>query len=491
LWGQVSFFQSLAKLQKHWLLVSVFVLVGFLHIWHLSSLPHGVYVDEASVGYNAALIAQTGRDEHGHFLPVYFEAFGEYKNAPYIYSVAALVKVLGVSIFSVRLASFLWFMAFILVIIVLSRKLAPGVKYAPEIAACMAGTIPWFFPLSRLGFEVVTQLFFVTLSVYLLYRVYEEGLSGWFTGLVLAMSLYSYSTGRLFAFMVIGLIFAIYRKRDYLMRHIEVGVGFFLGLLPYIYFSLQNPGALTARIRALSPLFDDSVGQLERVLILLKNYLLYLNPVYLLVDGDSNLRHSIGGGLLSLGAAILIGFATYRFVKGKREKFTWFVVGMIFVAPIPAALTEPGHALRSVIFGLSLLYFAMIGLRYIQGKVLAMVAAVLVVLAGVYMYSYFFQYPSKSVKAMEDGGLDHVLLVAQKNHKTSIIGSRFGNHSYANFEFYRLTHPDLMKDVIVGPPVASKGRCIVTFDWDDSIKNPNVIQETLRDENQFVNVVCY
>lgn len=46
----------------------------------LKKSPPGFYVDEASFGYNALSIMETGRDEHGISYPVYFKAFGEYKN---------------------------------------------------------------------------------------------------------------------------------------------------------------------------------------------------------------------------------------------------------------------------------------------------------------------------------------------------------------------------------------------------------------------------
>ena len=46
----------------------------------------GLYVDEASIGYNAWTIAHFGVDEHGIHFPLFFEAFGEYKNPIYVYA---------------------------------------------------------------------------------------------------------------------------------------------------------------------------------------------------------------------------------------------------------------------------------------------------------------------------------------------------------------------------------------------------------------------
>src|SRR5438132_1649345 len=68
----------------------------------LNSVPPGLYIDEASVGYNAWTIAHDGVDEHGAHLPLFFEAFGEYKNPVYIYALAPLARFLPLSAAVVR-----------------------------------------------------------------------------------------------------------------------------------------------------------------------------------------------------------------------------------------------------------------------------------------------------------------------------------------------------------------------------------------------------
>ena len=55
-------------------------LVVLRNLVDLSASPPGLYVDEASIGYNAWTMARFGVDEHGIHVPLFFEAFGEYKN---------------------------------------------------------------------------------------------------------------------------------------------------------------------------------------------------------------------------------------------------------------------------------------------------------------------------------------------------------------------------------------------------------------------------
>jgi predicted membrane-bound mannosyltransferase len=75
------------------------------HVHGLATLPRGFYVDESSIAYNAYQIAQTGRDEHGVAWPLYFKAFGEYKNPLYIYALALFYRLVGYSELTTRLLS--------------------------------------------------------------------------------------------------------------------------------------------------------------------------------------------------------------------------------------------------------------------------------------------------------------------------------------------------------------------------------------------------
>jgi len=91
-------------------------LVVIRNVVDLAGSPPGLYVDEASIGYNAWTIAHFGVDEHGIHFPLFFEAFGEYKNPVYVYAVAALVRFLPLTVAVERfpaaifgLAAIVWF----------------------------------------------------------------------------------------------------------------------------------------------------------------------------------------------------------------------------------------------------------------------------------------------------------------------------------------------------------------------------------------------
>src|SRR5215831_801223 len=75
-----------------------FVLALFpLYFADLRTNPPADYYhgDSSSIALNAWTIASSGIDEWGNSFPVYFQAFGEYKNPVYIYALAAVFKIFG------------------------------------------------------------------------------------------------------------------------------------------------------------------------------------------------------------------------------------------------------------------------------------------------------------------------------------------------------------------------------------------------------------
>ncbi len=50
---------------------------GVMRFTMLSETPPGFFCDEASTGYDAYSILQTGRDQHGEKLPLYARSFDD------------------------------------------------------------------------------------------------------------------------------------------------------------------------------------------------------------------------------------------------------------------------------------------------------------------------------------------------------------------------------------------------------------------------------
>src|ERR1044071_3888175 len=99
---KLSRFVSLSRSAQGLFLVLV-VLAAGSYYWHVPRDPPGFSIDESSISYNAYTISQNGCDEYGKSWPLFFRAFGEYKNPTVVYLLAALFRVTGPSILVARL----------------------------------------------------------------------------------------------------------------------------------------------------------------------------------------------------------------------------------------------------------------------------------------------------------------------------------------------------------------------------------------------------
>ena len=99
------------------IILILLALIFIIRLVGLTVSPPGFFSDEASFGYNAFSIVETGKDEHGFSFPVFFKALGDYKNPVQVYAMAPVVKIFGLSVFSVRLTSALFGIGSILLFI--------------------------------------------------------------------------------------------------------------------------------------------------------------------------------------------------------------------------------------------------------------------------------------------------------------------------------------------------------------------------------------
>ena len=75
------------RLKKQLIFLGIFVLALLLRIVNLNSVPYGFHVDEAKAAWNSFSILRTGHDDHGKFLPLYYDSFGDFRPTGIIYSI--------------------------------------------------------------------------------------------------------------------------------------------------------------------------------------------------------------------------------------------------------------------------------------------------------------------------------------------------------------------------------------------------------------------
>ena len=365
-----SFLPSLTRLEL--LLVAISLLVVIVYFGSVSHAAPGFFVDEASIAYNAHTIAQNGVDEHGQTFPLYFRAFGEYKNPVYIYTLAAVYKFTGPSVFAARMLSAVLGLIAAILLGLLAARLALR-RWAGLIVFSAALLTPWLFEISRLVFEV--SIFPALLSGFLLLLYEASRREQWSwrlaagLGVLLGLMVYSYSIGRLLApLFAIGLAFFLTRRR---WRGVVLAwVVFAVMLLPLAVFTVRHPGALSERYKFVTYVKPGDTHT-QIALRFVQNYVGNFSPRSWLINGDPEPRHHLPGmGSLLVGMVILaaLGFVLVL-LRHRREAWWRFILYGLAVSPIPASLTlDHFHTLRLVTLPVFLLVLTAPAIEFLDRR---------------------------------------------------------------------------------------------------------------------------
>ena len=189
-------------------LVAFAVLVLVVQFTGLTDRPTGFYLDESSFSWNAWSLVTTGADEHGRPWPIFFESFGDWKTAPYIYLLAAVFAITGPSILAARVLSASAGVAAVAAMGALAYRMT-GRPLVAVLTAAMTLLLPWTFEPTRLAMEVAVMPALVG-GFLLALHARPPGSSRWSIVLlaaILALLTYTYTLGRLLGpLLALGLL---------------------------------------------------------------------------------------------------------------------------------------------------------------------------------------------------------------------------------------------------------------------------------------------
>lgn len=381
------------KFSKTYLFL-IFIVLTFLftRLYKISEIPSSVYWDEASIGYNAYSILQTGKDEWGETFPLHFRAFGEFKLPVYIYAVVPAVWIFGLNALAVRLPAVVFSLGVVILTYLLGRKLS-GSKEVGLFSSFLVAVSPWFFIFSRTGYEATSGLMFYLLGIYLFILQKNKWLI-FFSVLSFILSAYSYNSFRIISPLTIAVLGLFYFNQLKVIKK---------GLIPLILSVVILIASIIPIYRVY--VFDSGAARLQTVGAaksdFLKNYLSHFNPAFLFIKGDTNLRSQQGsfGQLFPVEAVLLIAGLIYICRKAKNGIL---LLILLLLAPIPASLTrESPHALRaiSIVPFISIIsaYGAFAIREWIKrGYIYFIIAAVFLIFFANYFWSFLRVYPQES-----------------------------------------------------------------------------------------------
>ena len=248
------------------ILVAIFTAGLFLYFYKLDGIPNGLYVDEASQGYNAYSIILTGRDEYGKSFPILFRFLAVYTPPIYTYLTTLPVTLFGLSIFSVRVISALS-AVLSLFVVYLFLKFSEVLK--KKISAILGSLLflisPWLLLHGRYGHEVTTAFLIFSVGSLLLFLALKRTKLVIYGFIILSLSTYSSYTERyLVPLFIIGYLF-LFRKKLLNSQNIkDVITGLILAVIIQIpHFTIFATPAFLVK----SDLFyyDEILSQADKI----------------------------------------------------------------------------------------------------------------------------------------------------------------------------------------------------------------------------------
>lgn len=453
------------KLNKIFLIL---VLSLGLRLFFLSSNPASLNWDEVSMGYTAYSLGQTGRDEWGEKLPLFFRSYGEWKSAGYIYLLVPFVKIFGLNAWSIRLPSALAGVIGVYLIYLLGKKL-----YREQVglwAAFLLAVTPWSFMLSRPGFESNLALTLLLAGVYffLLRDTRYLTLSAIFFGL----APHTYNSAKLVVpFLVLYLLWS-----SKLYKNIKSSLLILCTLFVFALPILTNlfSGRAQARLAQVGVTTDQkSLSEfyalrdtlpfptiISKILVnketytiykTTDNWLSYFSPAFLLTHGGDHKQHSLPyHGVLYFTEFILVIFGIYFLSNSKlyplSSKIYYLPLVLIIFGFLPAAVTRDiGHVLRSLLAIPGFILLAALGANHLMQthhKLLQLLTWSLGLEIICFLLLYFTWYPLATARDWQYGHKEVAsFLKAHESEYDHIIMTKWYGEPQLFLGFYNAWDP--------------------------------------------------
>ncbi|MDI6591727.1 MAG: glycosyltransferase family 39 protein [Patescibacteria group bacterium] len=372
----LNFFQRNRTILILFLILAV---AGFFRLWHLDSIPPGLYPDEAINGNEA--ISNPGKifypennGREGLFINLIFLSF----------------SIFGVSIWSIKIVSAIIGILTVLGLYLLTKELFKKINNQPlkinsKVVALLSSFFLaisfWHTNFSRIGFRGILVPFILVFAFYFLFRAFrKKNLSDFIiSGIFWGLGFYTYIPFRIA--LLILIIFLILKLIDYFKKnpvqknwrwllnkmYLQNGwwkIDLFLLIIiliaiPLGIYFLQNPEYFISRIAKVSIFAQDSNPPFSQFAAFGKSLILHLAMFNFY--GDPNWRHNFAGSpqlFWPVGILFLIGFffvfskLTKCFVHWSTEVFAifGFLIVWFFFMLLPGILTYEGipHSLRTI-----------------------------------------------------------------------------------------------------------------------------------------------
>ncbi len=433
----------------------------FLHFYKLDQVPRCLNADEAAFAYNAYSILKTGKDEYGIFLPLRLKSFGDYKMPLISYLTVPFIAVFGLNDWSIKLQN-----AFILL---LFPTLLYFFVYRLFKNKNIALLTPLLFVLSwgvqsmgRQLHEALLTSFLITATAYFFILAKDEKGIKFKVLFIITnfLSLFSYQSSRIFAVFFLALTFFYTLKKKFNWKFFLIflaTLGIF-GISDIIYTPKRVGNLLFFNNLGFSLKINELRGEggsrlfYNKLTVGVKDivfeYLKYFSPQFLIINGDENYRFGYQGMSIVTVVEYLFFFIGLYYIFKNKEKWRLYILGLLAVSPLTAALSWAGVSItRSFFIIVPFLIVVSYGTVYfIESFKKNFRIIILVIIAVSYLFFLFYtwdfylnHYPKRAtnIRAWECGFKELVKYVEKNYTKYDrFYITKEDNESYIFFLYY-------------------------------------------------------
>jgi len=411
----------------------ILVLAFIVYSYRLDFVPVHLNQDELAFSLNAYSIAKTLRDESGRVLPFYFWHLNSFWATPIIvYLTSIVLTFLPIAESTIRLSGVIVAIFSGIFLVRLTRVIL-GKKYS-YLALVFFLTTPALFINSRVLLDNIFPIPFVLLWL-LFFKRYlnsKKLMYLFWSGLFLGIGIHSYHAAKIYMplYFLASLFFMNKTKRT--ISIFIFSLGFFVPIILFVPWLMRYPDTLLNQVSYVSSL-DSSVNASRGILgvfnpsrlnIFISNYVTYLSPKILFIEGDRSLIHStqmVGAFLFPI--VFFLVFGLIKIIKEKNKFWKLILFGFLTYPIAPSIVNDPQRISRGLIVIPFAILLSIYGIKFmLESKEKALRTLFILLMAisvfqfGQFLYDYFGEYRVRSYRWFNDdigGALESAIKSAQ------------------------------------------------------------------------------
>ena len=378
-----------------YLTLFLFIITIITTLYKFTHIPAGINVDEAGMAYDAWSIVNYGVDRYLYPFPVYFINYGGGQNSLYGYCLAFLIKFFGLSVYTLRLPSFIFR---IISFLALYHALKSN-KLKCLFTLFLFSICPIFIMYSRWGLESYLMIGMITLAFSLTIQAINTRKQYLYviSGIVIGLSLYSYAISYITVpiILILLLLYLIYNKRITIKEFISVLIPVVILAVPLILVLLVNNGVINEIVSFISiPKFISYRGSE----LSLSNIINNLPYFYNLLTNDAlpmseynSLPVFFTMYFLSIPLVVLGCILTFKDVivaKFKDVDIDYFIAIWFVASSISMLLIKDPNINKANAIYIPFLYFIVKSILFLIKRI----KYILVIIVLLYSYNFYNFY---------------------------------------------------------------------------------------------------